>query len=192
MRFLHAVSRAIDTLNRLVGRATTVLILASILVSAGNAVMRKAFGLSSNFWLEAQWQLYGAAFLGAAGYVLLVDEHVRIDALAQRFSPRLRAALDLAVLLAVVLPLCGLMIALGSAYFWRAFASGEASFHVGGPVRWPVDLCMPLGFALLGLQAISEAIKRAEFLLGQRPRLALSEAELPGFLEARGRVGPRA
>lgn len=192
MRFLHALSRAIDTVNRLVGRATTVLILASILVSAGNALVRKAFGLSSNFWLEAQWHLYGAAFLGAAGYVLLVDEHVRIDALAQRFSPRLRAWLDLAVLLAVVLPLCVLMADLGGAYFWRAFATGEASFHVGGPVRWPVDLCIPAGFALLGLQAVSEAIKRAEFLLGLRPRAALSEADLPGFFDAAPRAEPPA
>jgi TRAP-type mannitol/chloroaromatic compound transport system permease small subunit len=192
MRLLHALSRAIDTLNRLVGRASTVLILASILVSAGNAFMRKAFALSSNFWLEAQWHLYGAAFLGAAGYVLLVDEHVRIDAVAQRFSPRLRAWLDLAVLLAVVLPLCVLMLTLGSAYFWRAFESGEASFHVGGPVRWPVDLFIPLGFTLLGLQAVSEAIKRAEFLLGRRSQPALSEADLPGFFEAPPAPGPRA
>jgi TRAP-type mannitol/chloroaromatic compound transport system permease small subunit len=192
MRWLRALSRTIDALNRIVGRATTVLILASILVSAGNAVLRKAFGISSNFWLEAQWHLNGAAFLGAAGYVLLVDEHVRIDALASRFSPRLRAWLDLVVLLAVVLPLCLLMIDLGSGYFWRAFETGESSFHVGGPVRWPVDLCIPLGFALLGLQAVSEAVKRAEFLLGRRPRAGLSEADLPGFCGEPPAAGPPA
>lgn len=169
MRFLRALSGAIDTLNRRVGRATAVLILAAILASAGNAFLRKAFGLSSNFWLEAQWHLYGAAFLLAGGYVLLVDEHVRIDALARRWSARARAWIDLAVLLAVVLPLCALMVELGSGYFWRAFETGEASFHVGGPVRWPVDFCIPAGFALLGLQGVSEAIKRVEFLLGLRP-----------------------
>jgi TRAP-type mannitol/chloroaromatic compound transport system permease small subunit len=192
MRFLQALSRAIDALNRRVGRATTVLILAAILVSAGNAFLRKAFGLSSNFWLEAQWHLYGAAFLGAAGYVLLVDEHVRIDAVAQYFPPRLRAWLDLLVMLGVVLPLSLLMVDLGGPYFWRAFESGEASFHVGGPVRWPVDLCIPLGFALLGLQAVSEAIKRAEFLLARRPRPALSEEDLPGFFEPLPPAGPPA
>jgi TRAP-type mannitol/chloroaromatic compound transport system permease small subunit len=192
MRLLHALSRTIDTLNRRVGRATTVLILASILVSAGNALMRKVFGLSSNFWLEAQWHLYGAAFLGAGGYVLLVDEHVRIDVFAQRFAPRLRAALDLAVLLAVMLPLCLLMVDLGSGYFWRAFETGESSFHVGGPVRWPIDLCIPLGFLLLALQALSEAIKRTEFLLGRRSRPALTESDLPGFFEPPPAPGPRA
>jgi TRAP-type mannitol/chloroaromatic compound transport system permease small subunit len=184
MQFLHGASRAIDTLNRWIGRATVWLILASILVSAGNALMRKAFGLSSNFWIEAQWHLYGAAFLCAAGYVLLVDEHVRIDALAHRFSPRLRAWLDLAVMLLFVVPLCMLMVWLGGVYFWHAFQTGESSFHAGGPIRWPVDLCIPLGFGLLGLQCVSESLKRAEFLLGLRERAALTEADLPEFFGA--------
>ena len=190
MQFLNSMSRAIDTLNRWIGRATVWLILASILVSAGNALTRKAFRLSSNFWLEAQWHLYGAAFLGAAGYVLLVDEHVRIDVVAQRFSPRLRAWLDLVVLLAVVLPLCVLMIDLGGGYFWRAFETGESSFHVGGPVRWPVDLCIPLGFTLLALQAVSEAIKRSEFLLGRRGQPAQTEADLPAWFAPPAASGP--
>ena len=181
MQFLHSISRAIDNVNRWIGRATVWLILASILVSAGNALMRKAFRLSSNFWIEAQWHLYGAAFLCAAGYVLLVDEHVRIDALAHRFSPRLRAWLDLAIMLIFVLPLCLLMVWLGGIYFWHAFQTGESSFHAGGPIRWPVDLCIPLGFGLLGLQCVSEIIKRAAFLLGRHQRAALTEADLPEF-----------
>jgi len=181
MQFLNSVSRAIDTLNRWIGRATVWLILASILISAGNAVMRKAFALSSNFWLEAQWELYGAAFLCAAGYVLLVDEHVRIDALAQRFSPRVRAWLDIAVLLLFVLPLCVLMVDVGGAFFWRSFQSGERSFNAGGAVRWLVNLCIPVGFGLLGLQAVSESIKRAGFLRGRRERPSLTEEDLPEF-----------
>jgi TRAP-type mannitol/chloroaromatic compound transport system permease small subunit len=181
MRFLNSISCAIDTLNRWIGRATVWLILASILISAGNAVMRKAFALSSNFWLDVQWQLYGAAFLCAAGYVLLVDEHVRIDAIAQRFSPRLRAWLDIAVLLLFVLPLCVLMVDLGGSYFWRAWQSGEGSFNVGGAVRWLVTLCIPVGFGLLGLQTVSESIKCAAFLLGRRERPALSEEDMPEF-----------
>jgi TRAP-type mannitol/chloroaromatic compound transport system permease small subunit len=184
MQFLNSVSRAIDTLNRWIGRATVWLILASILISAGNAVMRKAFALSSNFWLEAQWELYGAAFLCAGGYVLLVDEHVRIDALAQRFSPRVRAWLDVAVLALFVLPLCALMVDVGGSFFWRSFESGERSFNAGGAARWMVNLCIPLGFALLGLQAVSESIKRAAFALGQRERPSESEEDLPEFFGA--------
>jgi TRAP-type mannitol/chloroaromatic compound transport system permease small subunit len=181
MRFLNSVSRAIDTMNRWIGRATVWLILASILISAGNAVMRKAFSSSSNFWLEVQWELYGAAFLCAAGYVLLVDEHVRIDAIAQRFSPSLRAWLDMIVLLFFVLPLCALMVDAGGSFFWRSFQSGEGSFNAGGAQRWMVNLCIPVGFGLLGLQAVSESIKRAAFLLGQRIRSSQTEEDLPEF-----------
>jgi len=104
MDTMRKISRAIDTLNRWVGRATIAFILLSVLISAGNAAIRKAFDQSSNAWLEVQWYLYGAAFLLAAGYVLMVDEHVRIDAVAQSFSPRLRAGIDIVVLLLFVLP----------------------------------------------------------------------------------------
>ena len=178
---LESFSRAVDTLNRVIGRATVWLILGSIVVSAGNAVMRKFFGLGSNLWLEWQWHLYGAAFLGAAGYVLLVDEHVRVDMLSQRFGPRLRAWLDLAVLLLVALPACVLMVGLGGRLALGAWRIGETSWHPGGPLHWPVLMCIPVGFGLLGLQVLSEAIKRTSFLLGRRAKASLCEADLPEF-----------
>ena len=178
---LESFSRAVDTLNRVIGRATVWLILGSIVVSAGNAVMRKFFGLGSNLWLEWQWHLYGAAFLGAAGYVLLVDEHVRVDMLSQRFGPRLRAWLDLAVLLLVALPACVLMVGLGGRLALGAWRIGETSWHPGGPLHWPVLMCIPVGFGLLGLQVLSEAIKRTSFLLGRRGKASLCEADLPEF-----------
>jgi TRAP-type mannitol/chloroaromatic compound transport system permease small subunit len=185
MKLLAALSRAIDALNRRIGRSLVWLILASVLISAGNAVLRKAFNLSSNAWLEAQWYLYAAVFLGASGYVLMVDEHVRIDALAQRFSPRLRAWLDVVALTVFVLPLCGLMVVMGGEFFWRAYELGETSYNAGGLIRWPVYLCIPVGFALLGLQAVSELIKRAQFLRGERERPTTTEADLPPFLAGR-------
>lgn len=179
---LVALSGAIDALNRRVGRAVAWLIGASALISAGNAVVRKALDASSNAWLEAQWYLYAAAFLGAAGYVLLVDEHVRIDAVAQRFAPRTRAAVDIVVLLLFVLPLCALIVVLGSALAWNAWVHGEMSYNAGGLPRWPVYACMPAGFALLALQAVSELIKRVAFLRGERDRPTTTEADLPPFL----------
>jgi TRAP-type mannitol/chloroaromatic compound transport system permease small subunit len=178
---LDRLSRAIDALNRVIGRATVWLILASIVISAGNAVMRKLFGLASNFWLEGQWHLYAAAFLCAGGYVLLVDEHVRVDVLSQHFGPRLRAWLDLAVLLVVVLPTCVLLIGLGSRLALSSWRIGESSWHPGGPLHWPVLACIPLGFGLLGLQALSEVIKRAGLLLGRREKASLVETDLPEF-----------
>ncbi|MES2784680.1 MAG: TRAP transporter small permease subunit [Pseudomonadota bacterium] len=182
MNALEWFSRAVDALNRVIGRATVWLILASIVVSAGNAVMRKFFGLASNMWLEGQWHLYAAAFLCAGGYVLLVDEHVRVDVLSQRFSPRLRAWLDLLVMLLFVVPVCVLLVGLGGWLAMRSWSSGETSWHPSGPLHWPVLTCIPLGFALLGLQAMSESIKRAAFLLGRRDTPHAVEADLPEFL----------
>lgn len=184
MRMLLLISRHIDALNRWIGRATAWCILASVLISTANAAMRKAFRISSNGWLEMQWYLYAAAFLLAAGYVLMVDEHVRVDALAQRFSPRLRAWLDMLVLLLFVLPLCVLMVDLGGAYFWRAYRSAESSFMADGLIIWPARLLIPLGFGLLGLQTLSELIKRIDFLRGGRLHATTQEAELPEFMGA--------
>lgn len=191
MRHLLRLSRTIDAINRRIGRLTVWLILASTLISAGNATVRKIFDVSSNAWLEVQWYLYGGAFLMAAGYVLMVDEHVRIDALAQRFSQRLRAKIDMVALAIFVLPFCLLMMDLGGAYFWRAYLSGESSYNAGGLIRWPAYLCLPLGFGLLGLQAISELIKRWDFLRGGRQRATTVEADYPEFLGAAPAEGER-
>jgi TRAP-type mannitol/chloroaromatic compound transport system permease small subunit len=182
LRILLAICRHIDSLNRWIGRAMAWCILASVLISTANAVMRKAFGLSSNSWVEMQWYLYAAAFLLAAGYVLMVDEHVRVDALAQRLSPRLRAGFDVVVLLLFVLPLCALMVDLGGAYFWDAYRHAEHSFMADGLIVWPVRLLIPLGFGLLGLQALSEIVKRIDFLRGGRPRAVTTEDDLPEFM----------
>ena len=191
MQWLVMLSRGIDALNRWVGRTVAWCILASVLISAGNAAMRKAFDLSSNAWLEVQWYLYAAAFLLASGYVLMVDEHVRIDAVSQRFSPRLRAWIDVVALVLFVLPFCALMVDLGASYFWQAWVSGEVSSNAGGLIRWPVYLCIPLGFALLGLQSVSELIKRIDFLRGGRGRATTSEADLPEFMGASPTHGAR-
>lgn len=191
MQALVKISQGIDVLNRWIGRGTIWLILASVLISAGNAIIRKAFDVSSNAWLEVQWYLFAAAFLGAAGYVLQVDEHVRIDAIAQRFSPRQRAWIDLVALVLFVLPFCALMLDLGGSYFWQAWVSGEASYNAGGLIRWPVALTIPVGFALLALQAISEIIKRIEFLRGRRAQSTTRETDLPEFMGPAPETGDR-
>lgn len=191
MRILLAICRHIDSLNRWIGRAMAWCILASVLISTANAVMRKTFSISSNSWVEMQWYLYAAAFLLAAGYVLMVDEHVRVDALAQRFSARLRAGLDVIVLLFFVLPLCALMIDLGGAYFWDAYWRAEHSFMADGLTVWPVRLLIPLGFGLLGLQTLSEIVRRFDFLRGGRLRATTTEAELPEFMGAGPNDGPK-
>lgn len=189
---LLRLSTAIDTLNRKVGRLCIWLILASILISAANAWMRKLFDASSNAWLEIQWYLYATAFLLAAGYTLLVNEHVRIDAISQHFSERARAWIDLLSFVLLVLPFCGLLIYLGYELFWRAWVSGEMSHNAGGLIRWPAYLALPVGFLLLFLQVVSEVIKRGAWLAGRRAHAYDSEADLPPLRvgAATPQVGP--
>lgn len=164
MHFWLAVSRGIDTLNERVGRAVLWAVLAVTLISAGNALARKALGMSSNAWLEIQWYLFGAIFLLAAGYTLKLNGHVRIDVLYGHCSERARAWIDLVGSLLFLLPLCLLMVALSWPHFAESFARGEMSPDAGGLIRWPVRLLTPLGFLLLAAQGISESIKRIAFL----------------------------
>lgn len=187
-RVAIGIMRAIDATNRRVGRAMVWPILGAVLVSAGNAISRKAFDLSSNAMLELQWYLFGLAFLGAAGYVLLVDEHVRIDAVAQRFTARTRAAIDIIVLLTCVMPLVALLGSMGWTLTAQAWTSGEVSSNAGGLPRWPAYACIPLGMALLGLQAVAETVRRSAWLAGHLNAPTLSEQSLPPLTGTRERA----
>ena len=169
MNLLLRLSRAIDALNRRVGRSVLWLVLVAVLISAINAVTRKLFNLSSNAFLELQWYLFSAIFLLGAGYTLLHNEHVRIDVISARLSPRTRAAIDIVGTLFFLLPMALIILKLSWPLFVDAFWSGEVSSNAGGLTRWPVKLLIPAGFALLALQGVSELIKRIGFLQGLCP-----------------------
>lgn len=169
MNALLAVSRVIDAINHFVGRIALWLILAATLISASNAVVRKALGVSSNAWLEIQWYLFAAVFMLGGGYAFLRNQHVRIDFLSSRFSARTRNWVDIGGIVLFLLPLCYLMVTEGWPLFERAWVSGEMSSNAGGLVRWPVYALIPAGFALLLLQGISECVKRVAFLSGHGP-----------------------
>lgn len=169
MQALLALSRWIDALNEWVGRGVYWLVLIVALVSAGNAVSRYGLGLSSNAWLEAQWYMFSAIFLLAAGYTLKHNGHVRIDVIYGRLSPHSRAAIDLVGTLLFLLPMAGLIMWLSWTGFAESYAISEVSPDAGGLLRWPVKLLIPLGFALLVLQGLSEIIKRIAFLAGMGP-----------------------
>lgn len=144
-------------------------ILAATLISASNAVVRKAVGVSSNAWLEVQWYLFAAVFMLGGGYAFLRNVHVRIDFLSSRFSSRVRNVVDLIGILAFVFPLCWLMVSLGWPVFERAWLTGEMSSNAGGLIRWPAYLLVPAGFTLLMAQGLSEIVKRLAFLTGYGP-----------------------
>lgn len=166
MAGLLALSRLIDRVNGIVGRNVAWLILVAVLISAGNASMRKAFDISSNAWLELQWYLFGAVFMLAAGYTLRQDEHVRIDVLAGTFTKRTRDWIDLVCHFLFLLPFCLMMTYLAWPFFWRSFHSGEMSTNAGGLIVWPAKAVILLGFVLLTAQAVSEIIKRIAIIRG--------------------------
>lgn len=188
MQGLIRLSALIDQLSERVGQAVKWLVLAAVLISAGNAVVRKTLDMSSNAFLEVQWYLFAAVFMLAAGYTLMRQEHVRIDVLAGRLSKRTQIKMDIVGLCVFLLPLVVVVIALAMPLVLRAISSGEMSSNAGGLVRWPVFALLPLGMALLGLQGISELIKRVAFLKGLIPdptrRLGAktAEEELAEFL----------
>ena len=166
---MFGLSRSIDRLNDALGRWVSWLVLAAVLISAGNALVRKLSNSSSNAFLEIQWYLFAAVFLLAAGRTLLTQDHVRIDVLSSRFSARTQSWIEVFGLLGFLLPLVVVVITLSWPLVVRAFVSGEVSSNAGGLIRWPVMAMVPLGFALLGLQGLSELIKRIGHLAGRLP-----------------------
>lgn len=175
MPFLLKISRLIDGFSDLIGKLVMWFILATTLISAGNAIVRKLFDSSSNALLEIQWYLFAAVFMLGSGYAFLRNAHVRIDFISSRFSARGRNWVDVVGILIFLFPLCYMMATLGWPLFERAWVTGEMSSNSGGLIRWPVYGLIPLGFAILFLQGISELIKRLAFLTGNGPDVLAHE-----------------
>jgi TRAP-type mannitol/chloroaromatic compound transport system permease small subunit len=169
MRFLLNLSGRIDALSGLIGRTIMWLILAAVLLSAGNAIARKAFHMGSSAFTEMQWYLYSAVFLLGAGYAFLKNVHVRIDFISSRLTARGRSWVDIVGILVFLTPFCWMLIQMSWPLFVKAWQSGEMSQNAGGLIRWPVYLLLPVGIALLLLQSVSELIKRIAFLRGFLP-----------------------
>lgn len=165
---LLKISGLIDALNEWLGKLIIWLVLAAVVISTVNAIIRKAFDISSNAWLEIQWYLFAGVFMLGVGYVLLKNAHVRIDFIASRLSKRTNAIIDLLGLAVFTIPLAVILVDLSWPLFYRALQSGEMSANAGGLIRWPVLLLIPVGFSILAMQALSELIKRAAFLTGHR------------------------
>ena len=168
MAALLKLSRLIDSINELIGKVIMWLILGAVLISAGNAIMRKAFNVGSNAYLEIQWYLFSAVFMLGVGYVMLKNVHVRIDFVSSKLSKRTNAIIDSLGIVIFLIPLCLILITLSWPFFVNAWNSGEMSQNAGGLIRWPAYLLMPLGFGLLFVQALSELVKRIAFLKGLR------------------------
>jgi len=166
MQALLALSRVIDAVNEKLGWIADWLVLASCLISAANAFSRYAFSISSNAWLEIQWYMFGALVLLGASYTLKRNEHVRVDIVYSNISTRRQIWIDLIGGILFLLPATLILAYLSWPVFYNSWALGEISSNAGGLVRWPIKLFLPVGFALLSLQGISELIKRIAMLTG--------------------------
>jgi TRAP-type mannitol/chloroaromatic compound transport system permease small subunit len=164
---LLQLSRLIDRFSEFIGRWLSWLVLADVLISTLNASVRKAFDRSSNAYLEIQWYLFAAIVLLASGYTLLRQEHVKIDVLLGRFSRRTQIKIEIFGFVAFLLPFVYAVVTEVMPFVHNAYVSGEVSENAGGLIRWPVYALVPVGFTLLGLQGVSEIIKRVAFLMGR-------------------------
>ena len=169
MSSLLSVSRLIDRMSERIGNAFYWLVLATVLISAANAVVRKAFIVSSNAFLEIQWYLFSAIFLLLAGYTLLRNDHVRIDVISSRLSRQAQTWIDIIGTVFFLFPMAILIMWLSWPVFVDAYERHEISTNAGGLIIWPARLLVPVGFLLLILQGISELIKRVAFLRGLIP-----------------------
>jgi len=164
-----ALSRAIDAITERVGRVVYWLVLIVVLISAANAIVRKLFNYSSNAYLEIQWYLFSVIFLFGAGYTLLRNEHVRIDIITGRLSARAQNWIDVVGIVLFLWPMSFVIMWLSWPLFVDSLARHEVSSNAGGLLIWPARLMMPIGFALLIMQSVSELIKRIAFLRGRIP-----------------------
>ena len=167
MSFLLSLSRFIDALNEKIGLAISWALLAAVLICSGNALVRYAFNISSNAWLEIQWYLFAAVFLLGTSYTLKRNEHVRIDVVTGNFSKRTQVWIDVFGFLFFLLPIVSVILYYAVPYAITSFQNQEVSSNAGGLIVWPAKALIPLGFALLWLQGVSELIKRIGYLLGK-------------------------
>ena len=189
MQALLKLSRAIDAANTKLGKWVAWFILAAVLVATVNAIVRKVFSNSSNSWLELQWYLFSAVFLICASWTLLANEHIRIDIVNNLFPKRIRDWIDVLGHVFFLLPFTIVMIITGWPFFTASLAVNEQSTNAGGLPVWPVKFLVPLAFALLLIQGISEIIKRIAVMRGMIPDPHAAhprpiEAEVEHLIEA--------
>jgi TRAP-type mannitol/chloroaromatic compound transport system permease small subunit len=165
MEGLLRLSRIIDAINDRFGVIANWLVLIACLISAGNAASRYLFNASSNAWLEVQWYMFAGMVLLGGPHTLKRNEHVRVDLIYSSLSERTRIWIDIICDLLFLLPICVILVYFTWPWFTESWRINETSSNAGGLIRWPVKLVLPVGFALMALQGVSELIKRVEALI---------------------------
>lgn len=175
MQYLLRLSRAIDWINARLAYLANACVLLACVVSAGNAMIRYAFDMSSNAWLEAQWYMFAVIVMFGASYTLQRNEHVRVDVIYMNLSERNQEWVDIIGTVVFLLPACVVIGWFSWPFFMQSWSTNEVSSNAGGLLRWPVKLMIPLGFFLLFLQGLSEIIKRVAALEGEKVEIVKYE-----------------
>ncbi|MDD2546075.1 MAG: TRAP transporter small permease subunit [Burkholderiaceae bacterium] len=166
MKLLLKLALGMDWISAKLGKLAGWAVLFAALISAGNAMIRYGFDLSSNAWLEIQWYLFAATVMLGSPIVLKVNEHVRVDLVYGKLKRNGPVYVDLFGLVFFLLPVMGLLLWLTWPFFWNMYRTGEMSGNIGGLIRWPAGLLMPIGFGAMFLQGLAEIIKRVAYLSG--------------------------
>ena len=166
MFLLLKLAAGIDWISVRLSRIAAYTVLLAALISAANAMIRYGLDFSSNAWLEIQWYLFAATVMLGAPVVLKLNEHVRVDIFYGKLKNHGPVFVDLFGLVFFLLPVMGLLFWLTAPFFWNMYQTGEMSGNIGGLIRWPAAVLMPLGFGVMFLQGVAEIIKRVAYLRG--------------------------
>lgn len=167
MHALLSFSRAVDRMSATIGRSVSWLIVVAAVISAGNALVRKTLGVSSNAWLEMQWWLFALVFLLAAPWTLAQNEHIRIDVVNNYFSKQLKNIVEIVGHVFFLIPSAAMLLYTSWYFFLTSYGQNEQSTNAGGLPQWPIKALIPVAFALLCLQGLSELIKRVAIMQGR-------------------------
>jgi len=164
---LQAAAGWIAAVARSAAATAALLVAVLAVLTVVLVVARYCFGWNHTGWEEFKWHCFGAAVMLGGAWCLERDGHVRMDLVYARLPPRGKAAIDLAAMLVVVVPFCLVVAYYGTTGALDSFERGEISRNAGGlPHRWIIRSTIPLGFALLGLQAVAVAMRSLVVVVG--------------------------
>ncbi len=168
---LRELARKIDAFQEKFGNALSWLMFGMVVVVFSDVIFRYVFNKSWVFIQELEWHLFGLVYLLAAGYTMLHDEHVRIDVVYSKWTPRKKAAFDFALLFVMFFPSAIMILWTTWPFVKHSFQVNEGSPDPGGiPGRWVYKSVIIVGFLLLMLQAASQAIKNFYWMMGWEER----------------------
>ncbi len=172
MKFFLSVTRFIDTLNEITGRAVSWLTLLMVVLVTADVLLRYLFHVSFVAVQELEWHLFAVVFLLGGGYTLKHNGHVRVDVVYQRLGRRTRAWINILGCVFLLFPGCYLMIKTSIPFVESSFSLNETSPDPGGlPARWLLKLMIPAAFMLMGLQGVAlfvQSIMEAAGLAGKK------------------------